>query len=217
MARVGVEASLGNLRSVQDIIRNAYTRIEPVDVDVYLSIYLEYAWVLDEAGRQRVLRAPLAAFDDDASTMHLVHAQVHRLRGDLAQSRATAELAMRSFDGDIRTSPEDAQLRFLQAFAAALAGRAEAARPMLSAGMALLGRSKPSVTNAAYFGELRARVHVLNGDYDRAFDELETILAGPGLLARGHLTLDPMWAPLRALPRYQRIMSQAPAVAVAVR
>ncbi|MES3034154.1 MAG: protein kinase [Gemmatimonadota bacterium] len=214
MARVGVEASLGNLRSVQDIIRNAYTRIEPVDVDVYLSIYLEYAWVLDEAGRQRVLRAPLAAFDDDASTMHLVHAQVHRLRGDLVQSRAVAEQAMRSFDGDIRTSPEDAQLRFLQAFAAALAGRAEAARPMVSAGMALLGRSKPSVTNAAYFGELRARVHVLNGDYDRAFDELETILAGPGLLARGHLTLDPMWAPLRALPRYQRIMSQAPAVAV---
>ena len=210
LARVGALASSGDLAAAQAEIRSAYSSIPPQEMDVYLSVYLDYGWVLEDAAQQRVLAAPLSAFDNDVATQQLVYAQLYHIRGDTLRSRVAADQAVRAFVGLIKQSPDDAQQRYLQGFAAALAGTAADAKRMIDDGVALERRTFPSLMNRTYYAEVRARVAVLVGGNDKAFDEIEAILSGPGMLARGHLKLDPIWTPLRSLPRYQRIMSMAP-------
>ncbi len=207
LSQIGARISTGDLANARADIRSAYATIPSQDLDVHLSVYYDYGWALEDAAQRRVLAAPLSAFDEDTATQQLVYAQLYRVRGDTLRSRAAADQAVRAYVKLIKQSPDDAQQWYLQSFAAALAGNAAAARKMADEGLALESRNVQSLNNRTYFAEVRARVAVLTGDYDKAFDEIEAILAGPGLLARGHLKLDPMWAPLRALPRYQKIMA----------
>jgi hypothetical protein len=51
-----------------------------------------------------------------------------------------------------------------------------------------------------------AQVYVMVGEYDKAFDQIEYLLSIPGELSVPLLKLDPVWAPLRELPRFQKIV-----------
>ena len=210
VAEVGAYASLGDLTGARAAIRAAYTSIAPEALDVYLSTIYDYGWILDDAAQQRVLGAPVSAFDDLPAQKSIIEAQILRARGDIAASKARAKEAMPGFAAAARQSPNDPQWPLFEAFAAGLAGQPDIARARMTDAQRIIARIPPRLSDASYYAEVRARIHVLNGDYDKAFDEIEAILSGPGLLARGHLKLDPMWAPLRSLPRYQRIMSMEP-------
>ena len=96
------------------------------------------------------------------------------------------------------------------AFAAALAGQAEDAERLIRVGTEMERRRATLSEERTYYRELRARVYTLTGQHDKAFDEIEALLEQPGLFGRGQLKLDPIWAPLRKLERYQRIQSMAP-------
>ena len=207
---VAVDAALGDIRGARAVIREAYGHIPPEALDVYLATYNDYGWILDDSAQQRVLAAPIAAFDNSAATRAVVRAQIYRARGDTVRSRAEAAKALPLYAAEVQAAPDDPQGPLFQSFAAALAGQPGQARTQLEAANRVLTRTKASLMFAVYYAEIRARIHTVNGDYDKAFGEIEAILDGPGLLARGHLKLDPMWAPLRSLPRYQRIMSMAP-------
>jgi len=199
--------AVGDLAGARAVLTEAYRRVAPEALDVYVATYFDASWVLDEAGQRRVLDAPLSAFDDDAGTRLLVFAQIHRLRGDTAASRAAAVSALKLLRESASRAPDDTQWPSLGAFAAALAGRPSEAVALIRTAQAREARVPPLRVNSAYNAELRARAYVLNGDHDRAFDEIEAILSKPGFLSRGFLSLDPMWAPLRTLPRYKRIMA----------
>jgi TolB-like protein len=54
-----------------------------------------------------------------------------------------------------------------------------------------------------------AEIYLVVGEQELALDELERLLAEPGLLSAAALRVDPIWAPLRPHPRFQRLL-QAP-------
>ena len=46
------------------------------------------------------------------------------------------------------------------------------------------------------------------GEYDKAFDQIEYLLSIPGELLIPLLKLDPVWAPLHGLPRFQKLVQK---------
>jgi len=67
------------------------------------------------------------------------------------------------------------------------------------------------VSKDAYDGPLilqgLAQVYTWTGDYDRALDQLQTLLGMPGYISYGYLKTDPAWQPLRAHPRFQQLLA----------
>ncbi len=72
--------------------------------------------------------------------------------------------------------------------------------------------SKPSPTvDTPYSGrtiaEERARIVAQAGEVDAALDEIERLLAGPGLSVHT-LRLDPRWDTIREHPRFQALLAK---------
>ena len=59
-----------------------------------------------------------------------------------------------------------------------------------------------------YVAEERARILVQAGEVDAALDEIEELLAGPGLLSVHTLRLDPRWDPIRDDPRFHALLEK---------
>jgi hypothetical protein len=210
LGQVGALVGAGDLAGARAAIREGRTRTPSEILDVYLAIYFDYGWLLDDEGQRRVLAAPLEAFDGDAATQALVQAQLYRVRGDTVRSRTAAALAVRGFSEQIRGAPQDVQLPVLRAFSAGLAGKSDQTHRLIEESQAILDRAQIGVANRSYFEEVLARARVLDGEYDRALDEIEKILARPGWLSAGHLQLDPIWAPLRGNSRFEKLIAQRP-------
>ena len=204
---VMLNVGMGDRDGARAAIREAYRRLPAENVDAFLAIYQDYGWVLDDDAQRRVLAAPLAAFDGDQAAQLIAQAHIHHARGELAASRQAAAAALPTLAANARRLPNEVQWSFIQGFAAALAGQRVESERFIRVGEQRAARLVIAPAEASYFAELRARIHTLNGDYDRALDQIEAALAKPGLFGRGQLALDPMWAPLRSLPRYQRIMA----------
>jgi serine/threonine-protein kinase len=207
---VSRNAGKGDVAGAHAAIRDAYRRFPKVDVDTYLATYRDYGWILDDSAQQRVLQAPASAFDNDAGVQLVTRAQILHARGDLAGSREAARRARPALAEHLAKGDQDIQWPYIEAFAAALAGQAEDAERLIRVGTEMERRRATLSEERTYYRELRARVYTLTGQYDKAFDEIEALLEQPGLFGRGQLKLDPIWAPLRKLERYQRIQSMAP-------
>ena len=48
-------------------------------------------------------------------------------------------------------------------------------------------------------------VYIRTGEHDAALDQLEYLLSIPSLVSRGMLGIDPLYAPLRGNPRFERL------------
>jgi eukaryotic-like serine/threonine-protein kinase len=197
----------GDLEGARAAIRTGYSSIPPAVLDVYLAVYWDNGWLLSDEAQRRVLAAPLGAFDGDSGIQATVKAQIYRLRGDTARGHEAAERALRAVEQQIGHSPDDPQLRVIRAFVAGLAGRATDARKWVEEAEQIVDTKPMSVSNQSYFSDVCARTRVLIGDYDAALTRLERVMANPGLLTPGHLRFDPIWTPLRGLPRFQRLLA----------
>jgi eukaryotic-like serine/threonine-protein kinase len=197
----------GDIEAARAAIRNGYSSIPPAVLDVYLAIYHDNGWLLDDEAQRRVLAAPLEAFDGDAAIQAIVQAQIYRARGDTTRSRAAAEQGLKATLSHLRQNPDDPQQKVMRAFSAGLAGRNEQARAWVEEAEHIIATTEISTSNRSYFRDVCARTRVLIGDYDQALALLETILAQPGLLTPGHLRNDPIWTPLRGMPRFQRLLA----------
>ena len=51
-----------------------------------------------------------------------------------------------------------------------------------------------------------AFVYTQSGDYDKACDELELVLAMPSVISTKWLEIDPLYAPLRGYPRFEALL-----------
>ena len=63
-----------------------------------------------------------------------------------------------------------------------------------------------------YFGgsvmQISALVHTMLGDYDTALEELDSILAVPGVISIPLVELDPRWKSLRAQPGFAKLVEK---------
>ena len=60
--------------------------------------------------------------------------------------------------------------------------------------------------NGPYYKYQVARIYIQAGQYERALDLIEPLLSQPGDLTPGWLRIDPVFAPLRGNPRFDRLI-----------
>ena len=104
----------------------------------------------------------------------------------------------------VRESPESAKL--LCALAIAYAGLRLDAEARNTAAKVL---AMVPIDREPYFGQSvlqqTSLVYTMLGDYEAALDGLEMLLGMPSAISIPWLRLDPRWAPLWELPRFQEL------------
>ena len=96
------------------------------------------------------------------------------------------------------------QAHFGPAFKSALAGHKAEALQAGEQSLALRETALDAVSGPYYKYQV-ARIYIMAGQYDRALDLIEPLVAGPGDLTPGWLRIDPIFAPLRGNPRFDRL------------
>ena len=125
------------------------------------------------------------------------------------QARAYADSARAGFAEQLEAAPEDGQALALHALSLAYLGRTAEAVRQGERAVELLPVSR-SANFGRYVQELMARIYVMAGEPGKAVERLEVVLAGPSLISRDRLRIDPHFASLRGHPRFERLVEGAP-------
>jgi hypothetical protein len=182
------------------------TQLPRVDLAVYMANYWDLGWVLDDSTQRLVLSQGPEAYDGDTAAAAIVRAQIYGWRGGRAASRAWGDSARRYYAHHLREMPDDPQRHVVRGLALAYAGKAEEAVAEGERGVALLPIEKDAESGACFLHQL-ARIHLHNGQTDKALDLLERLMSFPYYLSPGWLRIDPEFAPLHGNPRFERLAS----------
>ena len=175
-----------------------------------------YLWVLTYVfdGEYQQALERLASVSEDAFSdqFHFVpktslSAQIYGLMDKPELERQQYESTRKFLEQKTREDPEDS--RYWSALGIALAGLGQKREALQAAekSVELLPISKEAYRGTKRAEDL-AHVYTMVGEYDKAFDQIEYLLSIPGELSVALLKLDPVWAPLRALPRFQKLVQK---------
>jgi len=135
----------------------------------------------------------------------LLHARIYGYMGKKELAKKYYDEARSILETTIEQDPEQAQFHSSLGIAyAGLVRKEDAVREgklaveMLPIGRNTMGRS--------YCVEDLARIYVMVGEFDAAFDQLEHLMSIPGLFSIHFLRLDPAWDPLRNHPRFKKLI-----------
>ena len=134
----------------------------------------------------------------------LARATVLAQRGRAAESAAQAEALMAVARVLLARRPNDDAYHVLLARGYSLAGRHTEALREAEGAVALLPVTADAFTGPQHVQAL-AEVLVAAGEYERAIDRIAYLLSIPGFLSAWMLRADPVWAPLRGNPRFDRL------------
>jgi eukaryotic-like serine/threonine-protein kinase len=199
----------GDLPAARQVVRNAPKPIEPAALVAYLATYYDLFWILDAEQQELLLRLGPDQFDDDRGAWGLALAGAYALRGDRARTRAYADSARATFEEQIRAAPQDPGLHAYMGTALAYLGRKADAITESERAVALLPISKDGA-NGPYMQHQLARTYIIVGEPEKALDALEPLLKIPYYLSPAWLRIDPAFDPLRANPRFQRLVAATP-------
>ena len=132
-------------------------------------------------------------------------AGAYALQGDGTRARAYADSARAAFDGQLRVTPENAQLHALLSVALAYLGHKDEAIREGRRGVEL-GPISRNAFGGTYILHQLVRTYILVGEPEQAIDQLDVLLKIPYFLSPGWLRIDPAFDPLRKLPRFQKLV-----------
>ena len=137
----------------------------------------------------------------------LLVAQAYHWLGEVEKASSAYEKSRRLLETEVEASPEDPRLRSSLGLAYAALGRKEdAIREGLRA-TELLTKEEDGFYYLPYAVDL-AHIYTILGEDDLALDQIENLLTNPSWLSPAWLEMDPRWAPLRDLPRYQALIEK---------
>jgi tetratricopeptide (TPR) repeat protein len=211
LLKVMIRVGRGDLPGARAVVRTASRRIDETSLIAFLAAYQDLYWVPDDAQQRRLLTLPPSAFDDDRAAWGIVRAELYDLLGDRRRSLTYADSARLALEAQIGAAPDDAQRHVLLGLALAYLGHKPEAIREGRRGVELLPLERD-----AFFGpyiQLQlARIYLLTGETDQAFDQLEPLLKIPFYLSPGWLRLDPTFAPVRTHPRFGRLLAASASV-----
>jgi TolB-like protein/tetratricopeptide (TPR) repeat protein len=176
---------------------------------VFLLATEHLAWLLDREQQQDLLRLVPSAFGENSAQWELVLAREYAYRGAAARAREHAERAAEAYASRLAQFPELAGLHASHGLALAILGRrAEALREGERA-----VELRP-IARDAYIGPWTqlslVRICILVGAHEKALDALEPLLRIPCFLSPAWLAVDPMFAPLKGNPRFEKLLKAKP-------
>ena len=183
--------------------------MEPAALHAFLASYPDLYWALEEEQQRQVLTAPPGAFDEDRGVWGLVRTQIYYERGDRRRARVYADSARLAFEKQVRDAPDDGQRRVLLGLSRAYLGQKAPALRDGRQGVELMPISRDHYLGA-YVQLQLARIHVLNGEFEQALNQLEPLLEIPFYLSPGWLRIDPAFAPLHDQPRFRMLVENRP-------
>jgi eukaryotic-like serine/threonine-protein kinase len=203
MSRLGE----GDLAGARVMLRDTPPTLDRASFVTFVANYWDLYWALDSADRALLSTLGPAAFDNDRSTWASVRTQLFRLAGDSAKARAYADSMRVAFQENLKVAPNDMQQHLFLGLALAEGGDRAAAEREGERGLALAIATQDHFGRIPYGHHLLARIYLACGDYDKALDQIQILLASPYFISRAWLEVDPTWAPLNGNPRFERIIA----------
>ena len=154
------------------------------------------------AGRYQEVLWTTATWETEVLDGQMVYVPVAWLRaaayrglGQADSTGAQEEIALRLLEARVEADPNDARAHGTLGRVYATLGRPDEAVRSAQRGKEILPLGRDAVL-APFRMEDLAAVYVLNGQFEEAIAELESLLSVPSVFSRGHLRADPLWAPL---------------------
>jgi len=139
---------------------------------------------------------------------HLARAIIYETSGDRQSARARYDSAMVHFERIIRSNPQSAYVPVYHSdlgLTYAGLGRCEEAIRTGEEAVRMIPISKDAVVGPSLIGNL-AEIYLICGKHEAAIDQIETWLSVPSGISVDLLRVDPLWDPLRANPRFRRLV-----------
>jgi serine/threonine-protein kinase len=213
--RAVVELGQGDLVRARAIVSAAPNSVSPTALVAMLASYLELIWVLNEAQQQLLLRLTPGAFDNNRAIWGSLLAQTYILRGDTAKARVYADTARMAFEQQLEDAAKKGSSVMVSTFyatqhafhglALAYLGEKTAALREGQRAMALSPISRDAFVGP-YMQLQLARIYLVVGEPEKSLDQLEALLKVPYYMSPEWLKIDPNFAPLRANPRFVRLI-----------
>ena len=134
-------------------------------------------------------------------------AQIYGLKKQQTLERAYYDSARILMEQKVKEQPEDS--RFHSALGIAYAGLGRKQQAILEGkkGVDLMPLSKEAWRGTYRLWDL-AYIYILTGEYDSAIDTFDKLLSIPSEVSAALLRIDPACAPLRDLPRFQKLVGE---------
>jgi tetratricopeptide (TPR) repeat protein len=136
-----------------------------------------------------------------------LYAHTYGLMGEKQKEKECYDSARLLLENKIKGQPDDSRLYSSLGIAYAGLGLKEKAILEATRATEILPVSKEYWRGIYRVRDL-AQVYVMVGEYDKAFDQIEYLLSIPSELSVALLKLDPVWAPLRGLPRFHKLVEK---------
>jgi len=199
----------GNTEKARAVLEEAIKNIGPEEISIINTLVT--LDVYDENYQEALEKLSLKSEDIDIQYYFipkaLRYAQIYGFLNDAQYEKTYYDSARVILENKIMERPEDERLHSSLGITYAGLGRKEEAIREGKLASALLPVSKEAL-GGIYRIEDLARIYVMVGEYDSAIDQLDFLLSRPGYMTVHVLRLDPIWAPLRGHPRFQRLLNE---------
>jgi TolB-like protein/Flp pilus assembly protein TadD len=202
--------SKGDLRPLQTLLAGWPENIDPngtitlsrYNLKMYERKFEELLGILQRSPAERSRGETSAPISKEflQATVYAVMKDEARARENFAAARVKAEKA-------VEESPEDGPRHALLGLIDAGLGRCDEAKAEAQRAVDLLPESRDAFDGPILVMS-RARIHMMCGDLDTAFALLDRSLQTPAGITTEELRLDPVWDPLRADPRFEKMLAK---------
>jgi tetratricopeptide (TPR) repeat protein len=159
----------------------------------------------DPKMRDAAMRVAWSPDRGEKSSFYVAKMEIFFRTNDQLRAKAYADSAVAVVTQKIRELPNEAQFPMELASAQAVLGRKQEALAAMQKAVTLQPFAKDQFLGTALYVS-RALALMQLGESDEAISQLEQLLKAPSVLSRNLLRLDPIYAPLRSNPRFQRLI-----------
>jgi TolB-like protein/predicted Ser/Thr protein kinase len=192
----------GDVAGARTALREALQHVEP---SRFIAAQPGFVWLSDSV-QALALRLPLPAYAEDRAVALSGRALVRWNAGRYDAARADADSARGLFATRVARHPDDLFAHYGLAISAAGAGRKSEARAEAER-VRTMYRPDPGTTGWTNWIYLLVQIDLGLGNTAGAVAWLDTLAHLPGPTTRAWLKLDPLYAPLRSDPAFQRLVA----------